>query len=195
MNKNYRFYISNGEVKYYRFSVRGLKTRLSISMTNKEVDAFMYLNYENMDKEANEFQWKSEGSYNEYIDLSIEDPFFVSRRINSLEGEYYLAVRAVKDTYFNLFISDSNVKIMTISERFPGTCTCKKEGDFCYFRYENINSPEIAQITEQDLIFYFEFTYGTADIYASLFETGNNGIILQNLPTKYKRDYKSIFSN
>lgn len=85
MNKNYRFYISNGEVKYYRFSVRGLKTRLSISMTNKEVDAFMYLNYENMDKEANEFQWKSEGSYNEYIDLSIEDPFFVSRRINSLK--------------------------------------------------------------------------------------------------------------
>ena len=195
VNKNYRLYISNGEVKYYRFSVRGLKTRLSISMTNKEVDAFMYLNYENMDKEANEFQWKSEGSYNEYIDLSIEDPFFVSRRINSLEGEYYLAVRAVKDTYFNLFISDSNVKIMTISERFPGTCTCKKEGDFCYFRYENINSPEIAQITEQDLIFYFEFTYGTADIYASLFETGNNGIILQNLPTQYKRDYKSIFSN
>jgi hypothetical protein len=45
----------------------------------------MYLNYENMDKEANEFQWKSEGSYNEYIDLSIEDPFFVSRRINSLK--------------------------------------------------------------------------------------------------------------
>ena len=195
INKNYRLFISHGEVKYYHFSVRGLKTRLSISMTNKEVDAFMYLNYENMDKEANEFQWKSEGSYNEYIDLSIEDPFFISRRINSLEGEYYLAIRSYKDTYFNLFISDSNVKIMTISRSFPGTCTCKKEGDFCYFRYENINSPEIAQVTEQDLIFYFEFTYGSADIYASLFETGNNGIILQNLPTQYKRDYKSIFSN
>jgi len=195
INKNYRLFISFGEVKYYHFSVKGLKTRLSISMTNKEVDAFMYLNYANMDKEANEFQWKSEGSYNEYIDISIEDPFFVSRRINSLEGEYYLAIRAVKDTYFNLFISDSNVKIMTITEKFPGTCTCEKEGDYCYFRYENINSPEISQITEQDLIFYFEFTYGSADIYASLFETGNNGIIMQSLPSQYKRDYKSIYSN
>ena len=195
INKNYRLFISRGEVKYYHFSIKGMKTRLSISMTNKEVDAFMYLNYENMDKEANDFQWKSEGSYNEYIDISIEDPFFVSRRINSLEGEYYLAIRGIKETYFNLFISDSNLKMMTISEKFPGTCTCQKEGDFCYFRYENINSPEIAQVTEQDLIFYFEFTYGSADIYATLFETGNNGIILQNLPTQYKRDYKSIYSN
>ena len=66
----------------------------------------------------------------------------------------------------------------------------QKEGDFCYFRYENINSPQIAQFTEQDLVFYFEFTYGTADIYASLFETGNNGIILQN----YIKEIIKVFS-
>ena len=195
VNKNYRLFIGKGEFKYYHFSVKGYKTRLSISMTNKEVDAFMYLNYANMNKNAADFQWKSEGSYNEYIDISIEDPFFISRKINSLEGEYYLAIRGFKDTYFNLFVSDSNVKIMTISEQFPGTCMCQKEGDYCYFRYENINSPDIAEVNEQELIFYFEFTYGSADIYANLFETGNNGIILQKLPSIYNRDFRSLYSN
>ena len=195
VNKNYRLIATKGEIKYYRFVVKGFKTRLSISMTNKEVDGFMYLNYATMNKEMNDFQWKSAGSYNEYIDISIEDPFFVSRKIYSLEGEYYLAVRTLKDTYFNLYISDLNSKIMTISEEFPGTCTCEKEGDYCYFRYENINSPEIAEVIEQELIFYFEFTYGTAEIFASLFENGNNGIIFQYLPNNYRRDYKSSYSN
>ena len=126
-NKNYRLFAEKGEIKYYRFVITGHKTRLSISMTNKEVDAFMYLNYATLSKETNDFQWRSEGSYNEYIDISKDDPYFISRKINSLEGEYYLAIRAFKDTYFNLYISDSNVKIMTITEQFPGTCMCEKD--------------------------------------------------------------------
>ena len=194
-NKNYRFFISKSEIKYYHFSIKGAKKRLLISMTNKEIDAFMYLNYGSMAKDATNFQWRSEGSYNEYIDISKEDPYFISRRKNSLEGEYYLAVRAIKNTYFNLFISDSDIKIMPITEQFPGTCTCEEEGEYCYFRYENINSPDIAQVNKQELIFYFEFTYGAADIYGSLFETGNNGFILNNLPSQYKKDFKSIYSN
>ena len=195
INKNYRLFAAKGEIKYYHFVVKGFKVRLSISMTNKEVDGFMYLNYATMNKEMNDFQWKSEGSYNEYIDISVEDPFFISRAIFSLEGEYFLAVRTLKDTYFNLYISDLSSKIMTISEDFPGTCTCEKEGDYCYFRYENINSPDIAQVIEQELIFYFDFTYGTAEIFASLFENGNNGLIFQYLPNNYRRDYKSSYSN
>jgi len=182
-------------MKYFRFIIKGSKTRLSVSMTNKEVDAYMYLNHESMNKEVTEFQWKSEGSYNEYIDISIEDPYFVSRRMNNLDGEYYLAIRGFRDTYYNLYISDLNTKIMTITDEFPGTCTCEKDGDYCYFRYENINSPDIAEVNEQELIFYFEFTYGSADIYASLFENGNNGVILNNLPSQYKKDYKSLYSN
>ena len=194
-NKNYRLLALKGEIKYYRFTIKGQKKRLSISMTNKEVDAYMYLNYGYLNKDINDFQWKSQGSYNEYIDITVNDPYFVSRKIYSLEGEYYLAVRSLKDTYFNLFISDSDVKIMTISEDFPGTCMCDKEGEYCYFRYENINSPYISQVIDQEMIFYFDFTYGSAEIYASLFPNGNNGIILQNLPTQLKIDYKSLYSN
>ena len=83
---------------------------------------------------------------------------------------------------------------MTITEQFPGTCTCEKQGDYCYFRYENINSPDIAQVIEQEMIFYFEFTYGAADIYATLFDNGNNGMIFQYLPNVYRKDYKSLYS-
>jgi len=193
-NKNYRLFISKSEMKYYHFIIKGSKRRLSISMTNKEVDAFMYLNYGSLRKDATDFEWRSEGNLNEYIDIDIDDPFFVSRRKTGLEGEYYLAIRAIKDTYFNLYISDSNAKIMTITESFPGTCNCE-EGEYCYYRYENINSLDVAKVIEQEFIFYFEFTYGDAEIYATLFETGNNGVILDSLPTQYKKDYKSEFSS
>ena len=64
-------------------------------MTNKEVDSYMYLNYATLNKNMNDFQWKSQGSYNEYIDITVNDPFFVSRKIYSLEGDYYLAVRSL----------------------------------------------------------------------------------------------------
>ena len=194
-NKNYRLFIIKSQMKYYHFTIKGVKKRLSISMTNKEIDAFMYLNYGSMNKDATDFQWRSEGSYNEYIDISLEDPYFVSRKKKSLEGEYFLAIRALKDTYFNLFISDSDIKIMTIAEEFPGTCTCENEGEYCYFRYENINSPDIAEVNKQELIFYFEFTYGAADIFASLFETGNNGVIINSLPSQYRKDFKSTLSS
>ena len=195
-NKNYRLFISYGEIKYFHFLIKGYKTHLSISMTNKKEDAYLYLNYGTMNgKNASNFDWKSEGSYNEYIDISIDDSYFISRKMKSLEGDYYLAVRGFGETYFNLYITDSNIKLTSITEEFPGVCNCEKANDVCYFRYENLNSPEIAAPVEKEIIFYFEFTYGTANIYASLFDNGNNANILQSLPSEYRKDFMSEFSN
>ena len=195
-NKNYRLFISSGELKYFHFKIKGSKTKLSISMTNKEVDAFLFLYYGTLkDMNSTNYDWKSEGTYNEYLDLSIDDSYFISRKMKSLDGDYYLAIRGFGDTYYNLYISDANVDLTTITEEFPGVCDCDKEGDVCYFRYENINYPDMVEPVEKDIIFYFEFTYGTADIYASLFDNGNNGYILQYLPSEYRKDYKSQFSN
>ena len=195
-NKNYRLFISAGEIKYFNFIIKGNKSRLSISMTNKEKNAYIYLNYGKiLDKNIDDFDWKSEGSYNEYIDISIDDPYFISRKIKNLDGQYFLAVRGLEETYFNLFISDLNIKLTTISEDFPGVCNCEKVNDICYFRYENINSPEIAEPMEQDIIFYFDFTYGSAYIYGMLYEDGNNGKIIDHLPNEYNKDYKADYSN
>ena len=194
-NKNYRLFSLKSEIKYYHFTIKGNKKRLSISMTNKQVDGQMYLNYATLNKDMSEFQWKSEGSYNEYIDISVDDSFFVSRKIKSVDGDYYLAVRIFKDSYFNLFIADSDIKITTITEDFPGTCRCDKEGDICYFRYENINSPFLADVMEQEIVFYFDFTYGSAEISANLYPHGNNEIILNSLTKRVTPDFKSLLSN
>ena len=110
--------------------------------------------------------------------------------MNNLDGEYYLAVQSFKDAYFNLYISYSEINIMTITEEFPGVCTCK-EGNFCYFRYENINSIENNEITDQEMIFYFDFTYGNAEIYANLFQNGNNEIIIDAFKNNIRSDFKS----
>ena len=192
-NKNYKLMISKGEIKYYHFNIKGDKKRLSISMTNKEEDAFMYLNYGTMNNQITKFQWRSEGNYNEYIDISIDDSYFVSRKIKSIDGDYYLAIRGFENTYYNLYISDLDIKMMTISEEFPGVCQCEKEGDFCYFRYENINKMDISTLMKKELVFYFEFTYGSAQIFAKLFETGNNGQIINNLPSYFNSNYRSIY--
>ena len=192
-NKNYKLMISKDEIKYYHFTIKGNKKRLSISMTNKQVDAFMYLNYGTMNNEITKFQWRSEGNYNEYIDISIDDGFFVSRKIKSLDGDYYLAIRGFENTNFNLYISDLDIKIMTITEDFPGVCQCERDGDLCYFRYEIIHDVDIISLMKKDLVFYFDFTYGSAQIFGNLYETGNNGFILKNLPNTFNRDYKSSF--
>ena len=50
----------------------------------------MYLNYGTMKNEISKFQWRSEGNYNEYIDISIDDSFFVSRKINILDMKIFI---------------------------------------------------------------------------------------------------------
>ena len=195
-NKNYKLMISKDEVKYYHFKIKGGKKRLSISMTNKEEDAFMYLNYGTMNNQIAKFQWRSEGKFNEYIDISTDDNYFVSRKKKTLDGDYYLAIRGLENTYYNLYISDLDIKIMTISEEFPGVCQCEKAGDFCYFRYENIyNFMDISILMKKELVFYFEFTYGKAEIFADLYENGNNGYIINNLPDLYNSNYQSSYDD
>ena len=194
-NKNYHLLVLKGEIKYYHFILKDNKPKLSISLTNTEFETYMDLNYGKINKDINQFYWHSHGNYNKYIDITADDPFFISRKMNNLDGEYYLAVQSFQDTYFNLFISYSDINIMTITEEFPGTCSCETEGDFCYFRYENINSMENMEITDQEMIFYFEFTFGSAEIYANLFPNGNNGEIIESLKNNLKSDFKSSYTN
>ena len=69
-DKNYRLFISVGEIIHYHFKVGPNKKRLYISMTNKEQYANMYLNYDTYLTSISEYQWKNVGGYNEYLDLS-----------------------------------------------------------------------------------------------------------------------------
>ena len=188
--KNYKFFISQGEISYFHFKVEGDKKRLYISMTNKEKDANMYLNYEAYVPSISEHDWENVGGLNEYLDISVEDPYFTSRQMEDIDGEYYLAIRGLGDSFYNLYISTLDVKIMTLSKGSPAGCICEKENDFCYFRYENINDPQMRDIFDQQLIFYTEFTYGSGSIFGKLYPNGNMEDIVKSLPTVTDNDYK-----
>ena len=194
-DKNYRLFISQGEIQHFHFRVDGGKKRLYISMTNKEKDANLFLNYDKYITTISEYQWKNIGGYNEYLDISSEDAFFISHQMNDIDGDYYLAIQGLDDSFYNLYISTQEVKIFTISKGNPAGCTCESENDNCYFRYENINDAVTRTISEQSLIFYTEFTYGSGEIYGRLFPNGDMEEILNNLPTKANHDYVADGSN
>ena len=188
VEKNYKMFISLGEITYYHFKVEGNKKRLYISMTDKDKDANMYLTYDKYSNNLNEYQWKNIGAFNEYIDLSLNDPFFVSRSFTELDGDYYLAIQGKDDTFYNLYISTQDVKIITLEENHPAGCTCESENDNCYFRYENLKNPEIKNMYQKKIIFYPEFTYGSGDLYAKLYKGGNMDEIMKNLPNAKNND-------
>ena len=194
-DKNYRLFISQGEITHYHFKLEHNTKRLYISMSNKDQDANMYLNYEKYASNLKEYNWENLGSYNEYLDISSEDPYFTERQIDDIGGDYYLAIQGLNDCFFNLYISTQDVKMLNVDQRNPGSCTCESENDFCYFRYENLNDPSIREIKEQDLIFYTEYTYGSGNIFAKLYPNGNLQEIMNSLPSLTNNDFRAESSN
>ena len=188
-DKNYRLFISKGEIIHYHFKVDNDKKRLYISMSNKDQDANMFLNYDTYLSSINEYQWKSQGGLNEFLDLSLNEPFFTERQMSDISGDYYLAIQALNDCFFNLYISTQDVKIMNLAKGVPAGCSCEKKNDFCYFRYENINSPTSQIINEQNIVFYTEYTYGSGSIFGKLYPNGNMEEIINNLPSLTNHDY------
>ena len=191
-DKNYKLFISKGEIAFYHFKAMKNKKRLYISMTNKDQDANMYLTYDKYISNLFDYQWKNTGSYNEYLDLSIDDPYFVQRGMTYLDGDYYLAIQGLGDTFFNLYICSENIKIITINSDDPSGCSCESDKDKCYFRYENINNLETKTVLDQKLIFYTEYTYGRGELYGKLYPNGNMDEIINDLPSKDNHKYYSF---
>ena len=185
---SYQFFISQGEISHFHFKLGPNKKRLYISMTNKDQDSNMFLSNNQSISNIFQYQWKSVGTYNEYIDLTINDPYFVEKGLKDLEGDYYLAIQGIQDTYYNLYISSQDVKIITLGEGIPGSCSCEMENDNCYFRYEIINNPLFNNINANKMVFYTEFTYGSGIISAKLYENGNMDEILNSLPSIKNND-------
>jgi len=188
-DRNYRLFISQGEIAHFHFKVGLNKKRLYISMTNKDQDANMYLNYDKYFTSLSEYDWRNTGSYNEFLDISVDDQYFITKGMNELDGDYYLAIQGVGDCFYNLYVSSQDVKIITMAEGVPGGCSCETENDNCYFRYENLNDPTVKNTYQQKLIFYTEFTFGSGSISSKLYPTGNMDEILQNLPSKSNHDF------
>jgi len=188
-DRSYKLFISQGEIIQYHFYVKTNKKRLYISMSNKEQDANMYLNYEVYSSSISEYRWVNRGTYNEFIDISLDDPFFVKKHMKDIDGDYYLAIQGLNDCFFTLYISTQDVKILTLENNSPASCSCETKNDYCYFRYENINDPYFREVKEQNIVFYTEFTYGSGSIFGKIYPNGNMEEIMNSLPTLQNNDY------
>ena len=185
-NRNYNLHIINGQIKYFRFLINKKPKKLFISMTNKDKRALLYLNYGKIPT-INKYQWKSKGYYNEYLDVSINDNFFEKK--NNLEGDYFLIIVGLGSCSYNLYISTEDIKLIDIDDDNPGSCTCNMKNDTCYFRYGNINDLNIKKVGNNDIIFYVDYIFGSAELFGKLYSSGGNDKVFKDLPSKNNKDY------
>ena len=188
-NKNYQFYINKGEYQYFKFNVNKRVKRIYITMTNKIGDADLFLNYGKQFPTINNYTWKSTGGYNEFIDITYKDNYFSKMGLTDIMGEYSLMIKSYGNYLYNLFISNEDVKLLHISESSPNGCSTNEKNEICYFRYENINDASIKEVKDKEIIFYIEYTYGSGNIFATLFKTGDYESIMGNLPNIRKYEY------
>ena len=158
-------------------------------MSNKEGDADLYLNYGKHFPSLEQYNWKSTGAYTEFLELSKDDNYFVSKGLQEIDGEYSLMIYGYSNTSYSLYISSDENKIMVLTDDYPASCTCQDKDDMCYFRYEGINSFNIKEVVEKEIIFTIDYTYGNGRVYGKLFKDGNNAVILKNLPNETNYDY------
>ena len=189
MNKKYNYFITKGETQYFQVKANSNTKRLYISMSNKEGNGDIYVNYGNEFPTEDKYNWKSSGVNNEFLDISKEDSFFSSQGLNDLQGFYLIMVKGYDDTLYDLYISDKDIKLTYLSEGYPGGCECKNQDDSCYFLYENINSNYISETYDKEIIFFIEYTYGSGEIFGKLYEKGDLDTIMMDLPANNNFDF------
>ena len=192
INKMFKNNIFKGDTQYFKFNIKENTKRIYISMSNKEGNADLYLNYGSKFPSIEECNFRSFGNTNEFLDITTEDEFFLKQGLIEISGEYSLMIHAHSDTFYILYISDfDNYKINTINEHYPSSCSCNNKNEICYFKYENINYESASVPAEKEIIFFVEYTYGSANLYANLYKDGNYYNILNNLPNKNRSLFNS----
>ncbi len=192
INELYNINIFPGEIQLYNFEITDPENdRLYISMSNKLGDADMYLNYGKTFPSFAKYNWKSTGAYTESIDISSSENFFLENGLPDLTGKYSLMIYGYLNTSYTLYIGNSKYKFISIKDDLTASCSCKSENDSCYFRYEVFEYFNIKKVSNKDIIFSIDYTYGSGSIYAKLFESGNNEVIFKNLPNETNYDFKN----
>ena len=190
INKMFKNNIFKGDTQYFKFNIKENTKRIYISMSNKEGNADLYLNYGSNFPSTQDYNFRSSGSKNEFIDITTESEYFLKQGLIEISGEYSLMLHAHSDTFYILYISDfDSYKINTINEHYPSSCSCNNKNDICYFKYENINYESASTPAEKEIIFFVEYTYGSGDLYANLYKDGNYYNILNNLPNSNRTNF------
>jgi hypothetical protein len=113
-NKGIYSYISPSELNFaYSSSMNAICLNAAyisyMSGGNIRFGGTHELSYDRYISTITEYDWKNIGSHNEYLDISVDDPKFVRNQMENIDGDYYLAIQGLEDTFFNLYIEGNNL--------------------------------------------------------------------------------------
>ena len=198
-NEPYDGYITQGDLQYFNFYFDESTENIYIGLTNMNGDADMYLNRGNELPSIEKSDWKSTDTRHEYIDINKEDLFFKNNK-KEISGFYTLLLVGFIDTSYSLFVSSHKYKVFPLRDNIPMTCWCEKEGEKCFFRYNDVyNENNINNgINHNEIIFTSEYLYGSGFMYSKVFidkELHNSNEFYKNFPDKNNYDYSNKESN
>ena len=171
-NEPYDGYITKGELQYFSFYFDENVNNIYFGLYNMNGDVDMYLNYGLSLPTHTINDWKTTDLTHEYIDLNIEDPFFIKNELKSISGYYTLLVEGFTDSTYSLFVSTHKYKVLPLRNNKPVVCNCKTKGDKCYLRYNEVFDKENKKkgILQNSIIFTTQYLYGNGKMYAKLFK-------------------------
>ena len=198
-NEPYDGYITQGQLQYFNFYFDKNTENIYIGLTNMNGDADMYLNRGSELPTMEKSDWRATDSKHEYIDINKEDIFFKNNK-KEISGYYTLLLVGFVDTSYSLYISSHKNKVFPLRDNIPMTCWCEKEGEKCYFRYNDVYNQfnKDYGINHNEIIFTTEYLYGSGIMYSKVFidnELHKSNEFYKNFPDKNKYDFSNIESN
>ena len=201
LNQNVPFdgYISQGEFQYFNLYFDKSTENIYIGLTNMNGDADIYLNKGSELPTLEKFDWNSVNPTHEYIDINKNDQFFKDNK-KSISGYYTLLLVGFVDTSYSLFVSNHKNKVFPLRDNLPISCSCKKAGEKCLFRYSDVYDKNNVEngINHNEIIFTTQYLYGSGTMYAKAYddkEIHDCDEFYKNFPDKNNYDYSNKESN
>lgn len=191
-NQPLRGHITQGELQY--FSVYFSKSEnVYVSLTNMDGDVDLFMNYGNNLPVFDNSTWSSSTPYNEFIEFNKDDNYFVTNKINEIQGNYTLMLYGYTNSSYTLYVTTHPKKILPIDTFSPASCKAKA-GDYCYFRYDDFDELEYNKTMDYEFVITTDYLYGSGIIYASLYNATDYDI-LSDFPSYQNNDFNTVTSN
>ena len=171
-NQPYDSYIMKGELQYFSFYFDENVNNIYFGLYNMNGDVDMYLNYGLSLPTPTINDWRTTDLTHEYIDLNKNNPFFEKNGLESVSGYYTLLVEGFTNSSYSLFVSTHKQRVLPLRNNKPVVCSCRKKGDKCFLRYNEVFDKEIKKrgVFENNIIFTTQYLYGNGKMYAKLFK-------------------------
>ena len=198
-NEPFNNFIVAGEEQFFSLFFGEETKHIFINLNHFNGDVDLYLNYGESFPSTSNYNWKSISKSNEILDISIDDEFFTSlNKSDNIGGYYTLLIKCYKDSSYTLFIRNLDFDYLPLIDNFPVNCKCKKKGEKCFFKYDDVYNKNNLEFNENQIIFTNQFFYGSGILYLKLFNNDsykNSSEFFNLFPNEKNYDYSNFNSN